>query len=249
MTREMPIKKNERLQALVVKSSPHGESNKIVSLFLSDGRYINGMAHGARKPASRFGAALEPATLSQVELRYGKRPDDLVTVADGRILNAHTVLKTNLFTMGVLFDFLGLLQYVCQVAGGDEILFRRSVTLLRHCVKNPGEIAGMMPVARLSALLHFGRMPDWSSCTVCHSVECRRVSLHGVYCESCAAKAGEETRPVSAGVLILADIVLRTGIPVGQLPWSELDGILEWMLEAAHPASEMKRGKTHYVRD
>ncbi|HOG65479.1 MAG TPA: DNA repair protein RecO [Spirochaetota bacterium] len=245
----MPIKKNERLQALVVKSSPHGESNKIVSLFLSDGRYINGMAHGARKPASRFGAALEPATLSQVELRYGKRPDDLVTVADGRILNAHTVLKTNLFTMGVLFDFLGLLQYVCQVAGGDEILFRRSVTLLRHCVKNPGEIAGMMPVARLSALLHFGRMPDWSSCTVCHSVECRRVSLHGVYCESCAAKAGEETRPVSAGVLILADIVLRTGIPVGQLPWSELDGILEWMLEAAHPASEMKRGKTHYVRD
>jgi DNA repair protein RecO (recombination protein O) len=229
----MLSKRNDRLLALIIKGLPQGESNRLVTVFLADGRMINGIAHGARKPASKFGASLEPGTVTRIGLRYGSQQDSLVTVTDGLIVNSHSTLKSNLAGMGILFDFLGLLQYVCRGAGGDILLFRRSVALLDHAETNPNELSGLMPMARAAALTHLGGMPDWTCCSRCRIGLPDRVSLHGVLCNSCAAIAGEKTRPVSRQVTGLAHRIVQGSIPLGNEPWGELDGILDWMLHAS----------------
>ncbi len=243
----MSIRRNERIQALVIKGTPQGESNKLTALFLADGRMINAVAHGARKPASRFGASLEPGTVIRAELRYGTSQDALATLSDGAILNSHQGLKQTLDGMGILFDFLGLLQYVCRCAGGDAELYRRSVTLLDHADQAQDDLSGILPMVRGAVLLHLGRMPDWTCCSLCRAPSPERVSLHGVYCSRCAALNRGETRPVDAAVAGLADRIARGEIPLGVQPWGQLDDVFDWMLEASGLRQENNRGYTTHA--
>lgn len=239
-------RRNERIQALVIKGTAQGESNKLIVLFRADGRMVHALAHGARKPTSRFGAALEPGTLIQAQLRYGTSQDGLVTLTEGIILNAYQGLKQSLGGMELLFDFLGLLQYVCRCAAGDSEFYQRSLKLLEYADQTEEIQAGILPMLKGIALLHLGRMPDWSCCSRCRTALPERISLDGVYCNACAALDRVESRAIDPLTSSLAERIVRGEIPQTAQAWDRLEEVFDWLLEAVGLRRESKR---RYMKD
>ena len=67
-TREMPLRESE---AIVLRTYPLGEGDRLVSLLDRQSGRVRGVARGARRPKSRFGSTLE--LLSYVRIWYFER--------------------------------------------------------------------------------------------------------------------------------------------------------------------------------
>ncbi len=74
-----------RDEAIVLKGQNWSETSRIVHAFALHGGRIKLVARGARRPRSRFGAALEPGTLAQV-VYYASRSSDLHTASEAAVL-------------------------------------------------------------------------------------------------------------------------------------------------------------------
>ena len=59
-------------QAIVLRSRPFGEADKTVTLFSRDRGKFTGLAKGARRIKSKFGARLEPFTYADFFLAHGR---------------------------------------------------------------------------------------------------------------------------------------------------------------------------------
>ena len=58
--------------AVVLRSYPLGEADRILSLLTQDHGLIRAVANGVRKPSSRFGSRLQPLNQVQVMLYQGR---------------------------------------------------------------------------------------------------------------------------------------------------------------------------------
>jgi DNA repair protein RecO (recombination protein O) len=234
----MSFKRNEKLRAIALGSRPQGESHRLITLFCEDGSSENCIAHGIRKPGSRLAAALEPASLSRVSLRRS-RAEGLASLVEAELLNPFSNLKRQLEGLQTLFEFLSLLQYVCRYGGGDANLFTRALGLLEYANAAPENIECFLPLTRVLALRHLGRMPETAVCIRCHARPPDRVTAAGAFCTPCQEAQGGGYRPLAAELrALLAE--LEKGIPKGKQAWASLDGLLIWLLEAQ---DDKTRGK------
>ncbi|MFP3357651.1 DNA repair protein RecO [Planococcus citreus] len=61
-----------QLEAIVIRTRPYGENNKIVTLFTKEAGKITCMARGAKKPASRLAAITQPFTHGVFSIYKGR---------------------------------------------------------------------------------------------------------------------------------------------------------------------------------
>lgn len=73
--------------AIILKTYPLGEADRIVSFFTRDRGKIRGVANGARKMKNRFGASLEPLSHSRIEY-FEKENRDLVRIQSAELLDS-----------------------------------------------------------------------------------------------------------------------------------------------------------------
>ena len=73
----MPLHDSE---AIVLRTYPLGDADRLVSLLTRDHGRLRGVAQGARRPKSRFGAALEPLTYLRITY-YERETRDLVRIS------------------------------------------------------------------------------------------------------------------------------------------------------------------------
>jgi DNA repair protein RecO (recombination protein O) len=75
----------QRDDAIILKSQRWSETSRIVYAFARHAGRIKLVAKGARRPKSRFGAAFEPGTLTQVVF-YTSRSSDLHTASEAAVV-------------------------------------------------------------------------------------------------------------------------------------------------------------------
>jgi len=80
----MPVRDSE---AIVLRTYPLGDADRIVSLLTREHGRLRGVAKGARKPKSAFGAALEPLTYLKVWF-YEKETLDLVRLRQCELIES-----------------------------------------------------------------------------------------------------------------------------------------------------------------
>ena len=80
----MPLKESE---AIILRTYPLGEADRIVSFLGRTAGRLRGVARGARRPRSRFGAALEPLTYVRVWY-YERSTRDLVRLSQCELLES-----------------------------------------------------------------------------------------------------------------------------------------------------------------
>ncbi len=87
-----------KTNAIVLRRTNYGESDRILQLLTADGRKISAMARGVRKEKSKLAGAVELFSLTQVTLHTGKSDLSILTSAKletfyGDILNDYDRLQ------------------------------------------------------------------------------------------------------------------------------------------------------------
>ena len=116
-------------EALILRTYPYAESHKIV-VFLTRGvGKVRGIAHGAKKPRSGFGASLETLTRVQVTFRR-KEHQELAVIQSCEVVQVCPAYELSWEGNVHLGYFAELLQEFSQEQEESENLFRLAVATL-----------------------------------------------------------------------------------------------------------------------
>ena len=142
-------------------------SSKLVSLITEKHGLVKVMARGARRPKSRFGAALESITL--IDAMYTFRENrDIQNLSGADIIKSYEGLKADLILLAVASAVVEIAQTQTAVEdpkAGTFHLVVESLDLL-ECAK-PGDAEKHLWRFALRLLAAAGYQPSLDSCALC----------------------------------------------------------------------------------
>ena len=155
----------ERLQAIVLRTVPYGESDLVVHLLVRGRGRVSAFARGARSSRRRFGGALEPFLL--VEALLAERPgQDLWMVREAAVLDAHAGLRDDLHRIAHAGYAAELAHELSRPAEPADGLFELLADFLRRLAAGRPTSARLRAL-ELGALETAGLAPELSVCARC----------------------------------------------------------------------------------
>src|SRR5262245_54133610 len=204
----MPLHETE---AFVLRTFTIKEADKVCVFFTREAGKLRGVAHGARKLKSRFGASLEPFT--EVSLVYfQKETKELVSISNCEILNSQ-------FVEGMSSEMLGVMHYLAELViefipdhEPNERVYRlihATLETLRR-IGSPTLVDAKERNEKLPAIVRYfeiwmlklaGFFPHWKNCGACEKdltdQATVRLTNEGIpQCSACSGGRGEELRPI-----------------------------------------------------
>ncbi len=220
----MPI---DQIEAIVLRSFPVGDQDKIVVFLSREKGLIRGVAKGARKFGNRFGASLEPMTLVKVYF-YEKERKDLVTVSQCDILESFFDVQGEYRTSCTLAYFAEIIEEFFPSRAREDVIFRLLLSTLR-AVKAGGDLDVLSRYFETWFLRISGLLPDFSRCKSCRKRLAGGGFLgpkkDGVLCETCASLKKD---PVPPEVGAFLDWARKSPPPVKEgvsFPRGQLDSV------------------------
>lgn len=153
-------------EAVVLRTYKLSEADKIVVCLTRKAGLVRGVARGARRMKSRFGAGLEPFT--HINLTYfEKEGRELVTLSRVEIVRSH-------FQWAANSEALPVLGYLCELTvefapphEADERLFRMVRACLEAAAEDPPALASIAVYYELWMLRLAGFLPELGRCGGC----------------------------------------------------------------------------------
>ena len=153
-------------EAIVLHTHKLADADKIVVSLTEKAGLVRGVARGARRLKSRFGASLEPFTLVSMTF-YEKETRELVTIKSAEIIKSYFGAAADSDTVAALEQLVELVREFAPPHQADERLFR----MLRACIEAlAGGLADPQPVftySELWVLKLMGFLPDLRVCGAC----------------------------------------------------------------------------------
>ena len=153
-------------QAIVLRTYKLAEADKIVVCLTERAGVVRGVAHGARRLKSRFGAALEPFSLIALVF-HEKEGRELVTLKQAEILRSYFSLAQDYERFTALEQMSDLVLSFAPPHEPNEKIFR----LLKACAEaqatRPEQTAAIALYFEIWLLKLAGFLPDWSACAQC----------------------------------------------------------------------------------
>jgi DNA repair protein RecO (recombination protein O) len=213
-------------EALVLRTYSLGDADKIAVFLTQRHGVVRGVAKGARKLRSKFGASLEPFTF--VLLTYREKEDkELVTVQQAEILKNYFAFSSDPDTMA---DWAYLGELILTLAPPHEPN-PKLYALAKSCM----EVLAERPRRRLAIrcyfsvwLLHLsGLLPGWSVCLRCHNPLSITVGIYvdsqyRMYCVNCRPAPARPASPELYSLLTAT----RTSSPLQFAGLAETGGAL-----------------------
>ncbi len=180
-------------EAVILRTFPIGEQDKIVTLFGREQGLFKGVAKGARKFDNRFGSSLEPMSHVKV-FYYEKEGKELVTISNCDLIDSVFELHTELDVSFALGYFAELIEDSHPSRTDDDILFRLLLSSLQ-ALKSGGDIKYLVAYFETWFLRINGFLPDFASCKKCRGKIIPPAWLSpkrdGVMCDRCAPQKKE----------------------------------------------------------
>ncbi|MGD0841454.1 MAG: DNA repair protein RecO [Candidatus Acidiferrales bacterium] len=229
----MPIVETE---AVILRSFPLSEGDRIVSFLSRSAGRVKGVARGASKPKSRFGASLE--TLSHVRICFYERETrDLVRIQQCELIESFMDVQSD-YAKGVA---LALLSEVTEAVLGEhepaEAQFRL-LLLAAHGVRESaarGNEDASLPLAYFAVwtVRLGGWLPSLERCTTCGApleggAAYLDLVLGGLACGNCQAPGARE---ISAAGMEFVRRALRVNLT--QLAETYCGGAVERQVASA----------------
>ncbi|PYS79650.1 MAG: DNA repair protein RecO [Acidobacteria bacterium] len=153
-------------EAVVLHTHKLAEADKIAVCMTESAGLIRGVAHGARRLKSRFGAALEPFTLVNLTF-FEKEARELVTIKSAEIIKSYFDAARDVEGLAALEYLAELVREFAPPHQPDPKLFR----MLRACVdalaKEPENSRALLSYCELWVLKLAGFLPDYRVCAGC----------------------------------------------------------------------------------
>jgi DNA repair protein RecO (recombination protein O) len=153
-------------QAIVLQTYKLADADKIVLCMTEKAGLVRGVARGARRLKSKFGASLEPFTLIQLTF-FEKETRELVTIKDAEIVKSYFHASLNSEAFEGLVYILELVKEFAPPHHADEKLFK----MLRACVDflagAPSRALAVNAYTELWTLKLTGFLPELKTCGDC----------------------------------------------------------------------------------
>jgi DNA repair protein RecO (recombination protein O) len=194
----MPLLESD---AIILKTYPLGEADRIVAFFSREHGKVRGVANGARKMKNRFGASLEPLTHSRIQF-FEKENRDLVRIQSAEILDSPMALYADYDCAVFAGHLVDLTDRFLPEHQPHDAVFR----LVRMMVQAASDACPLDIAAcyfEVWMLRLAGVFPDLFRCSVCSKsldvAEERHLArgLQAVICAACDH---------SNGVALLSDV-------------------------------------------
>lgn len=149
---------------LVLKTSDHGESDKLITLYSPDLGRATGIAKGAKRSKKRFVNKLEPFSLLRIAFRPS-RGSSLLFIEEAELIEAHLPIRQQ-YRRYVAATYIGeLVLLFTREFDPDPAIF----TLLTWAVqaledKHPPRIVTLFHLRLLTAT---GYQPELGTCSSC----------------------------------------------------------------------------------
>ena len=125
-------------EGLVLRSRHFSESSKIVTALTRSSGRVDLLARGARKPGSRFGAALEMGTEASF-IFYERENKTLWTLSSADIINPNIELRETVEKLGLLARILKVIHHISHPGEVNPGIYNLTVALLNAMSRNPDE--------------------------------------------------------------------------------------------------------------
>jgi DNA repair protein RecO (recombination protein O) len=184
-------------QAIVLQTYQLADADKIVLCMTEKAGLIRGVARGARRLKSKFGASLEPFTLIQLTF-FEKETRELVTIKAAEIIKSYFDAARNTDAVTGLIYILELVKEFAPPHQADERLFKLARVCVDFLAHNPSSSYAISAYSELWTLKLTGFLPEFKVCSDCgrqlgdsHPGRIY-ISYEGVLrCQSCQKGAGQ----------------------------------------------------------
>jgi DNA repair protein RecO (recombination protein O) len=181
----MPLHESE---AIILQSYSLGEGDRLVSFLSRTAGRMRGVAKGARRPKSRFGATLERMTHIRIWY-YERETRDLVRISQSELIESFLEVFSDYESGIAMALFSEISEVVLPEHEALDAPFRLLLVAAR-AIKTSGKSAVPLAYFCLWTLKLAGWMPPLDSCVVCGRAlgeENAYVSpsLHGLACSRC----------------------------------------------------------------
>ncbi|HXG51867.1 MAG TPA: DNA repair protein RecO [candidate division Zixibacteria bacterium] len=198
--------------AIVLRTWPFGESDKIVSFLTEDHGKLRGIAKGAKRSVKRFGNCLEPFSL--VRLRFQERS------AGGLVFILGCELMRSFHKLASGLDRIAFASYCVEVTEGmvgegeeNRPLFEHLRSALSH-LEGEGASFSFLASFELKLLRLAGYRPVLDRCRACsaawlrggHGAWCFSFRDGGLLCQGCSRSRKEVVPLAGAALDAIADL-------------------------------------------
>lgn len=205
----MPIRESE---AVILRTYALGEGDRLVS-FLSrtEGR-IRGVARGARKPKSRFGASLEPMSHLRIWF-YERETRQLVRISQCELIESFLEAQRS-YNANVAFGLMAeITEGVLPEREPSDPVFRLLLATCR-AIQGSGLIALPISYFALWTVRLGGWLPSLDRCAQCGrdlagQQGWANAEGSGVFCRQCRPQGA---RSLSAEALAIAKFMLHVSL-------------------------------------
>ena len=195
----------QRTEAVILKTQNWSESSRIVHAFTRKFGRMKFMAKGVRRTKSKFGAAFDPGTLSQIVF-YRSIRSEIHTASEASVVFYPGRACGN-EGMSFLAPALEVAYRATDLESPNLALFNNLLVLIKALEHSPGP---QHPLAEfcLASINNLGYHPVLDRCLDCRKAARDELflfslSLGGLLCSGCCKKHGESvslTRPVLEGL-------------------------------------------------
>ena len=216
----MPLHKTP---AVILQTTPYGESDQIVTLYTLDFGKVKGIAKGAKRSQKRFGNRLEIGSYVNVTY-FEKESSGLVRLSNSDLIRPFSGLREDILKLARASYFIELVNEMTAEKIENKPLFRLLVAFLsladRGILKEETQ-----RVFEVRLLSHLGYRPQLDHCARCQkNISAEKFFFSpregGVVCPSCAPNL-PGLIPISLGTL--KTLILAQTLPldkVGRLSFS-----------------------------
>jgi len=244
------MRPNQVTPAIVLRSRPFGESDKIVSFITENYGKLTGIAKGALRSRKRFVNSLEPFAL--VNLRFHDRPhSNLAFVLSADLQRAFRRLSVSL-------DRISYASYLVEITNGligereeNPAVFQHLREGLAYIEEN-GTSLRFLTFFELKLLRLVGYQPTFENCKRCRREHPSAAALHwhfspsagGILCGSCARAVDESLQLSPTALEVLVALQMENTAPTSRVSW--LTSVIKEIRSARlrfieyHVAREMK---------
>lgn len=176
-----------KVEGIVIKTVPYGESNTIITLYTKELGKIGVMARGAKKPKSRFTSITQLFTYGIFVFQRGR---GLGTLQQGEALSSFRHIREDLVKTAYAAYLTELLDRYTSEEEMKLDLFgwlKQSLEYINHGI-DPEVITFLF---ELKIMKTAGIVPELSRCVSCHAAEGNfsfSIREGGFLCERCAYK-------------------------------------------------------------
>ncbi len=153
-------------EALVLKSYPLAEADKIVVFLTRSHGIVRGVAKGAKRLNSKFGGSLEP--FSTVRLEFFQSPErELVTIRGCEIVDSIFLRASEPVLLGKLSYFSEILTGFTPPSDPDDRLYRMTKLCLESAAALPEATDFLVAYFEIWVVRLAGFLPSWQACSRC----------------------------------------------------------------------------------